>query len=96
MLFRLVLVALSIGLVVLMTTQVIWPAIVHRPFFPIFRGENRSAKAARLRAEAIAQRQAVETEAEIIRIDVEAQRIRDAAFADLIKDLHPKPKEPPK
>lgn len=93
MLFRLVLVALSIGLLVFMATQIIWPAIVNQPFFPFFRGESRLEKAERLKAEALAQKRAAETEAETIKLEIEAQRIRDEAFDDLVNGPPPTPKE---
>jgi hypothetical protein len=92
MLFRLSLIALSIGLVVFVVTQIMWPAIVNRPFFPIFRGESRLARAERLNAEARAEKLAAEAEADTIRLDTEAQRIRDEAFNNLVNNA---PQTPP-
>lgn len=97
MLFRLLLISLSIGLVVFMVTQVMWPAIVNRPFFPLFRAESRLARAERLKAEALAEKEAAEAEAATIKLDTEAQRIRDEAFNNLVNNQpNPTPNETPK
>jgi len=96
MLFRLALILVSIGLVILTITQLVWPAFTNRPFFPIFRKESALSRAARLKAEALEQKETAELEAEAIRLDTEAQKIRDQAFSDLV-DGPPNPiKEPPK
>ncbi len=97
MLFRLLLILLSIGLVVFVVTQIMWPAIVNRPLFPLFRAETRLARAERLKAEALAEKEAAEAEAETIRLDTAAQRIRDEAFNNLVNNTpNTPPNETPK
>jgi hypothetical protein len=89
MLFRVLMLSISVLLALGIMTQVIWPAIRGRRLFPILRGESRLARAERFRVEALERREAAAREADAVNIEMEAERIDDEVVRHLTRRKEP-------
>lgn len=75
MLFRVLMLCGSALFVLGIATQVLWPALLDRRLFPLFRGESRLQRAERFRVESLEKKQAAEREAEALRVAAEADTV---------------------
>jgi hypothetical protein len=86
MLFRALVLAASLLVVLGLATQVIWPACRNRRLFPVFRKESRLQRAERLSAKLRETQHAARREAEVYREALEAEDLESKVNDLLTQD----------